>query len=138
MFYPLQNTSVFNVFYMGTDPNYQKPGDMIIELRKDGLRLKRGFRKLGTIDVDRMVSTRMDYNVGTAGLSASGALAGGILAGEIGALAGAAAGKNKKTVDSFVTLIYKDKGNKEQKLTFNSTRAEKIKKKLDKRYQLGA
>lgn len=136
MFIPWQNINYFKVFYMGTDPNVPKPGDVYLQIQGDGLKVKRYLKTALFVSTKQMVRTKVDYSVGSAGLSASGALVGGMLAGEVGALAGAASGRGRKTVDSFVTLVYKDGSGKEQKLTFNSKMAEKIQKKLNKKYQL--
>jgi hypothetical protein len=131
MFIPLLNQNMFDVFYMGTDTNSPKPGKQRLELRKNGIKL--GVFKLRFISSNQLIKADVSYQVLGQQMSVGGAVAGELLAGGIGAIAGASRGSKK--VESCVTIFYKDESGKEQQIALITKAAESIKKKIDKRYK---
>lgn len=130
MFVPWFGINTFRVFYMGTDPNSPKPGMQDLELRKDGIKL--GNFKKRFIPGSAIQKAEVAYNVRQGGLSAGGALVGGLIAGEVGALAGAAAGR--RAVEASAVITYRDDGRQTRQVVLSSKSAERIVKKVQKRY----
>src|SRR5579884_3898093 len=129
MFIPRQNSNSFSVFYMGTDPNMPEPGKQILELHKNGIKLKI-FKSKGFINKEQITKSEVGYEVVKSGLSRGGALAGGLLAGVVGAIAGASMGSKK--VEPHVTIFYKDTSGQEQQVVLVSRLAKKINSKVSK------
>ncbi len=130
MYISMVNTNNFAVFYMGTDPNDPKPGKQRLELHGKGIKL--GQFKKRFISKDQITKTEVGYEVNQRSLSPGGAVAGAVLAGGIGAVAGAAMGGKK--VEPHVTITYKDGSGSEQQIVLIAKLADKIKKQLDKKY----
>jgi len=132
MFIATQGINAWPVFYMGTDPNIPKPGNYILQLRKDGIGLAEGFKLKGIIPSNKITEINVGYDVTSKGLSASRALVGGLLAGGVGAIAGASAGGRK--VEPHVAITYMDSSGTQQQIILVTKVAEKIHKNLSKKY----
>ena len=126
---------VFNLFYTGGVSQLPKPGKYQLRLsKKDILVLIPTTSNKLSIPKENLISISLDYDVADKELSAGKAIAGGLIAGSVGAIAGASMGGKKVTPTLRIHFI-DDTGN-EQVLSLEGSKAEDAHKKMTKVFGL--
>ena len=115
----------YRAFYY-SGGNTPKPGPINIIITGKGVKLTIGMKQF--IDYKDIDSTSIEYKVIEKEFSAGKAVAGGILFGGIGALAGGAMGGEK--AKSYLTIKYRMNGESKE-LLLTSPVTEKLKKLID-------
>ena len=127
---------VFNTFYEGGLSYLPKPGKYQLKLSKGKITIQ-STSSLSTklvLPVSSIQSASVSYITQDKQFSAGKAIAGGILAGGVGAIAGAAMG-GKKVVPS-LHLTFTDTGNNSHELILICSKAEDAEKMMRKKYKL--
>lgn len=121
------------VFYLGTDPLLSKPGEYNLSIKGDHIRLQEPMKnkKFGiSIPYSSITDVNTSYDVKDKSVSYGKAIAGDILAGPIGAIAGA--GMGKKKVEQSLVINYTTETGQQRQLVANTKHAELLVKKIQK------
>jgi len=119
------------VFYLGSDQSLSKPGEYNLSIKGDHVRLQEPMKnkKFGlSVPYNQISDVSVSYDVKPKSFSFGKAVAGDILAGPIGALAGG--GMGKKKVEPSLVLTYKDQSGQQHQIVATSKHAELLQKKI--------
>lgn len=128
----------YNIFYSGGIPQLPKPGKYQLRLSKKAAKLVPLFNgpnalKL-VIPVANLKSVSLNYDIEDKQMSAGKAIVGGVLAGGVGAIAGASMG-TKKVIPNLHIIFTDDQGN-EQLLSLAGQKLENAQNIMAKKYGL--
>lgn len=128
----------FYVFYGGGLDIMPRPGKYQIRLSKGHISIVPTFRapdaKKFEIPASNLKGVSLDYEITERQLSAGKAIAGGIIAGGVGAIAGASMG-GKKVTPTLVISFVDDSGNEKQ-LLLEGNKLDNAQKMMIKKYGL--
>ena len=117
----------YKMFYYGGGIT-AKPGPINMAFTKEGMKFSIGLKQ--SINYDDIKSVQVEYQVREKGFSAGKAAAGGVLFGELGAIAGGALGGEK--VVSFLKITYLLNGD-ERELVLKTSLADRLEQIIAKK-----
>ncbi len=121
------------VFYLGTDPSLRKPGEYSLSIKGDHIRLQEPLKnkRFGiSVPYSQITDVSTSFEVKDKSVSYGKAVAGDILAGPIGAIAGA--GMGKKKVEPSLVISYTTETGEQRQIVANYKHAELLQKKIQK------
>lgn len=116
---------------MGGNPDLPKPGKYKIEIHKDGIQILQPLKSNKVfVPNSQITDVSVSYDVKDKSLSVGKAIAGDLIAGPLGAIAGAAMGSKK--VEPHLVISQKDASGQVHQFVLVTKQAEKIQKKIQK------